>query len=79
MTTESPELEKQNSKFGYTAPESVYKKHDPKPFKESRPWTFTCERTKKKRTARPRLPRPSSESIATTCTRADYKFCKRIY
>jgi hypothetical protein len=31
MATEgSPELEKQNSKFGYTAPESVYKKHDPK-------------------------------------------------
>jgi hypothetical protein len=27
---EIPELEKQNAKFGYKAPESVYKKHDPK-------------------------------------------------
>ena len=27
---EIPELEKQNSKFGYKAPESVYHKHDPK-------------------------------------------------
>lgn len=25
-----PELEKQNAKFGYKAPESVYQKHDPK-------------------------------------------------
>jgi len=25
----SEELEKQNAKFGYKAPESVYKKHDP--------------------------------------------------
>jgi hypothetical protein len=25
-----PELDKQNQKFGYKAPESVYKKHDPK-------------------------------------------------
>lgn len=25
-----PEMEKQNTKFGYKAPESVYKKHDPK-------------------------------------------------
>lgn len=25
-----PELEKQNNKFGYKAPESVYKKYDPK-------------------------------------------------
>jgi hypothetical protein len=27
---EIPELEKQNAKFGYKAPESVYHKHDPK-------------------------------------------------
>ena len=26
----SPDLAKQNAKFGYKAPESVYKKHDPK-------------------------------------------------
>jgi hypothetical protein len=30
MTTESPELQKQNAKFGYKAPETVYHKHDPK-------------------------------------------------
>jgi hypothetical protein len=28
--TDVPELSKQNAKFGYTAPESVYQKHDPK-------------------------------------------------
>jgi hypothetical protein len=28
--TETTDLEKQNNKFGYKAPESVYKKHDPK-------------------------------------------------
>jgi len=26
----NPELEKQNAKFGYKAPESVYQKHDAK-------------------------------------------------
>jgi len=31
MTDEiPPELKKQNAKFGYTAPESLYQKHDPK-------------------------------------------------
>ena len=28
--TDVPELQKQNAKFGYKAPETVYKKHDPK-------------------------------------------------
>lgn len=28
--TETPEQRAQNSRFGYKAPESVYKKHDPK-------------------------------------------------
>jgi hypothetical protein len=28
--TETPEQSAQNAKFGYKAPESVYKKHDPK-------------------------------------------------
>jgi hypothetical protein len=28
--TDVPDLHKQNAKFGYKAPESVYQKHDPK-------------------------------------------------
>jgi hypothetical protein len=36
-----PELEKQNKKFGYKAPESVYKKHDPKATLTSQGKAFT--------------------------------------